>query len=174
MADDLKTVKDLPNITRWNLDDGYETVQKNNDEYPRRVFGTSLVSNKGSMLQILTAAEDLTKECKKIDGFGISVNLPGEVPISNEYFTLPMSIPLLEVSRIKIKPKVIFTSDDVRKYNPNRRYCYYNFERKLYFFKIYTVHNCVIECIANFTKQECGCIKFHTLSNIFSFIHTIF
>lgn len=41
-----------------------------------------------------------------------------------------------------------------------RRQCYFDEERHLKFFKVYSETNCELECIANYTLSICGCVKF--------------
>lgn len=45
-------------------------------------------------------------------------------------------------------------------FEPLSRQCYFNYERRLKYFKVYTQQNCELECITNFTLQTCGCVKF--------------
>jgi hypothetical protein len=52
---------------------------------------------------------------------------------------------------VSVKPNMITTSDGLIGYAPNRRQCYFNDERQLKFFKVYTQSNCELECLANFT-----------------------
>lgn len=42
----------------------------------------------------------------------------------------------------------------------DRRQCYFNGERYLRLFRMYTQHNCELECLANYTMAKCGCVKF--------------
>lgn len=55
---------------------------------------------------------------------------------------------------------MITTSDGLKHYLPNRRQCFFNKERFLRYFKVYTQQNCELECLANYTMQQCGCVKF--------------
>lgn len=48
-----------------------------------------------------------------------------------------------------------------------RRQCFFDTERQLRFFKIYTQRNCELECLANFTVKTCGCAKFSMPSGYF-------
>lgn len=55
---------------------------------------------------------------------------------------------------------MITTSEGLRNYKPEQRKCFYQSERRLHFFKMYTQDNCEKECLANLTKTMCGCVKF--------------
>lgn len=65
-----------------------------------------------------------------------------------------------EIAEFSIKATQITTSDGLRGYEPSKRQCFFNSDRQLRFFKVYTQNNCEEECLANFTKQECGCARF--------------
>ncbi|XP_055840557.1 pickpocket protein 28-like [Episyrphus balteatus] len=52
------------------------------------------------------------------------------------------------------------TSERLRHYTPERRQCYYQYERNLRYFTKYTQANCELECLANQTLAECGCVHF--------------
>lgn len=69
-------------------------------------------------------------------------------------------ISLFEQMEVTIKPTITTTSNGLRSYDPNLRQCYFNDERRLRFFKVYSKNNCELECLANFTKKVCQCVKF--------------
>lgn len=49
--------------------------------------------------------------------------------------------------------------------NYQRRQCFFEKERILKFFNVYTQPNCELECLANYTVDLCGCAKFSMPSN---------
>jgi acid-sensing ion channel, other len=57
---------------------------------------------------------------------------------------------------VLITPEIIRTDEALRSYEPKKRDCYFEDERKLKFFKDYTKRNCEFECFAgaNF-RSEC-------------------
>lgn len=57
-----------------------------------------------------------------------------------------------------VQPNLIETSLTLRDYAPSVRQCYFTMERKLRFFHSYTRQNCELECLSNFTLNECGCV----------------
>lgn len=71
-----------------------------------------------------------------------------------------LNVPVLEKVEIMVKAKLVSTSEELRGYEPNQRGCFYSSERKLHYFKIYTENNCETECLANFTRLQCGCVRF--------------
>lgn len=61
---------------------------------------------------------------------------------------------------VLIKPAVIKSDDSLKTLTPAERSCYFQEERKLQFFKIYTKRNCEIECFSNYSRETCGCVPF--------------
>jgi acid-sensing ion channel, other len=49
---------------------------------------------------------------------------------------------------ILITPEIIRTDEDLRRYDPVKRGCYFEGEKKLKYFKVYTKRNCEFECLA--------------------------
>lgn len=83
-----------------------------------------------------------------IHGFKVILSAPGQsLKMSRHSFR----IPLTEVAEVLIKPKLITTSDGLRSYEPDKRKCYFDSDRRLRFYKYYAQHNCQAECLANFT-----------------------
>jgi acid-sensing ion channel, other len=62
---------------------------------------------------------------------------------------------------IEVTPEIIISDDDLKKLDAVDRECYFDGERKLKFFKIYTQKNCEIECLTNFTNNQCICSRLY-------------
>ncbi|XP_055692300.1 pickpocket protein 28-like [Lutzomyia longipalpis] len=91
-------------------------------------------------------------------GYNVLINTPVEVPsINGGYIRVPSN----QETLIMLKPHLIQTSDKLRSYEPSGRQCYYEAERYLRFFRVYTQLNCEMECVTNYTLTKCGCIAFH-------------
>lgn len=152
MAPGIMIVRDNPNVIDWSMENDGENVK-----YPMResVSGRDASLDLGLLFNV---ERDVTDSCNGLEqGFRMILTMPGEtMAMSRNYYRLPIS----ENSLISIKPKLTITSDGVRGYEPNQRQCFYQSERKLRFFKIYTQTNCEAECTANVTKTKCGCVKF--------------
>ena len=162
MAPEMMTVTNNPDVTKWNLQDGYDDSEINGAEtYPYRVFGAGARAGLFALLRL--SEQDLEYLCRgPVQGFKILLHTPGEVPqVSKHYFR----VPLLQEVLVSVKPQMITTSEGLRHYEPNRRQCYFNSERQLKFFKVYTQRNCELECLSNFTRSQCGCVKFSMPSN---------
>lgn len=156
MAPEMMTVNDNPNVSHWSLERGYfdETTGQS---YPTRVFNARPKSS--LVVSLRLKKEDLENNCHDgwFQGFRIFINSPGEAfAVSRKYF----QVPLLESTKLSIKPTLTTTTDGLRGYNPSQRQCFFTSERQLRFFKMYTQRNCELECLANFTRMECGCVKF--------------
>lgn len=96
-------------------------------------------------------------EAPNTKSFKVFLHRPDEVKLA---FDRPFEIEVGRKSLVSIKPHVITSSKYVKKYSPELRQCYYSSERSLMFYRLYTKNNCEHECLANFTKIECGCVKF--------------
>ncbi|XP_055305956.1 pickpocket protein 28-like, partial [Sitodiplosis mosellana] len=155
MAPEMMIVKNSPNVSHWSLENGYPPGC-NQRGYPIRVFNVKHSVSLTIFLQLF--GQDIEYRCRGlIPGFKLFLHVPGEVqPASRHSFRVPLS----EAVQISIIPKFIVTSDKLLSYKPQERQCFYNFERQLLFFKMYTQNNCELECLANFTRIECGCVKF--------------
>lgn len=62
---------------------------------------------------------------------------------------------------ISLNTNMIQATSKIKNWTPKTRNCYYQHEKKLKFFKIYTYHNCEVECRANNTLRVCGCNAFY-------------
>lgn len=98
--------------------------------------------------------------------FKVFLHRPDE---HKEAYDRPIEIEVGRKVTIGVKPHIITTSEFLRKYTPQLRQCYFNSERSLKFYRVYTKSNCEHECLANFTKDECGCVKFSMPSGSYFF-----
>ncbi|XP_063703633.1 pickpocket protein 28-like [Culicoides brevitarsis] len=65
------------------------------------------------------------------------------------------------VQPIIVTPKIMKTSLDMRdSISPDKRNCFFDGERNLTFFKIYSKSNCELECLTNITLDQCKCVQF--------------
>lgn len=146
-------IKTNPNST-WNQHKGYLTNAF--DTYPPRALGLG----EGGGLYANLYLEDfrnLDFTCQGIKhGYKIIVHAPNELPQFSKHFLVPLEKEVL----VSIRPNMINTSNGLRNYDAHDRQCFFNDERHLKYFKIYTQSNCELECLSNFTYSECGCVKF--------------
>ncbi|XP_064539836.1 pickpocket protein 28 [Drosophila montana] len=147
--------------TEWNVEDGY-SISANTETYPHRVLGPG--AKAGLYLFMGGIEVDFDDMCRgPVQGFKILLHTPGEVAqVTRQYFRIPFDQEVL----ISIRPKIITTSDGLKHYEPHRRQCYFQKERHLRYFNIYSQTNCELECLANFTLAKCGCVKFSMPRNV--------
>lgn len=158
MAPEMMTVNTVPNISNWSIENGYNDSDGRRQKtfYPIRVFNARQNAALFFFLQIYE--HDIEYVCQgPVKGFKVFINTPGEI-LRSSWPSFRVS--LFEYVELSIKATIMTTSDGLRSYRPNRRQCFFNSERRLQFFKIYTKNNCEIECLANFTLAKCGCVKF--------------
>lgn len=95
--------------------------------------------------------------CSRDLGYKIIVHSPDETPnIKRNYFQVSAD----QNAVVKVKPRVMKTSQNLRRISPSRRQCYFEYESKLRYFSSYTQSNCDLECLSNFTLKACGCVKY--------------
>lgn len=127
--------------------------------YPLRVFGAS----DGLRINLRLFELDFDYLCSgPVQGFKLLLHTPEEIPqISKYYYRIPLDHEVI----LSVKPNVMTTSESLQEYNPVRRQCYFEWERYLKYFRIYTQRNCELECITNATVKRCGCVSFAMPSN---------
>ncbi|XP_062558313.1 pickpocket protein 28-like [Armigeres subalbatus] len=140
---------------QWSLEHGYSQEATLNS-YPYRTLGPGYSA--GLSLLLLSSNEDLDYLCRgPVQAFKVLLHTSAEYPqVSRKFVHVPMD---QEVT-IAVKPQMVTTTESLRSYTPERRQCFFNNERYLQFFKIYTQDNCELECLTNYTLQRCGCVKF--------------
>ncbi|KAL7013317.1 hypothetical protein ACKWTF_015328 [Chironomus riparius] len=61
------------------------------------------------------------------------------------------------IFNVDVAPEITTTDKSLSSLSPQTRDCYFDDEKYLKYFKIYTLRNCEVECITNITFQTCGC-----------------
>ncbi|XP_055840691.1 pickpocket protein 28-like [Episyrphus balteatus] len=139
----------------WDLQNGY-TKEKlfNLEAFPFHTPGDMesvkviLIDKKG----------DEDHKCRvSSQGFKLILRVPGDEPQMSKKF---VNVPFDQKVSLTIKSQIMTTSEGLRHYSPERRQCYYQNERYLRFFTVYTQANCEMECQANTSLFRCGCVKF--------------
>jgi acid-sensing ion channel, other len=146
LADDFNYLQHNLSSRDWSLENGYNS--NNEDLYPYRVLGSG--ARAGFNIVLKLTEPDLDYMCRgPVQGFKILLHTPGEIPrVSTQYFRVPLQQEVV----VSVKPNMMTTSEGLAGYAPERRQCFFNNERKLKFFKVYTQNNCELECLADFTK----------------------
>lgn len=101
---------------------------------------------------------DLEFICRgAFQGFKVILHTPGEIPNLSKQF---LRVPLRQEVMIGVHPSMITTSQGLTGHLPERRQCFFEHERELRYFEVYTKSACELECLTNFTYHRCGCVKF--------------
>ncbi|EDV99610.1 pickpocket protein 28 [Drosophila grimshawi] len=148
-------VKQNVTAATWSLETGYD-ANSDVETYPARVLSAGARS--GIFMALQSFKQEVDYACRgPVQGFKVSLHAPDDVPqVSKQFVRIPMGREVL----IAVKPNMITTSSGIAEYHPLRRQCFLSHERQLRFFKIYSESNCQLECQANFTLSQCGCVKF--------------
>ena len=138
----------------WFLEKEYESMKLK--VYPHRVIGSGVQA--GLSVELKMKKSNLNPGCKRgVQGFRLSLHSPVEVPqVSKQFY----SVPLQKQTTIAVKPRMIYSSKDVKGYDPASRQCFFNNEKSLKFFKTYTKSSCELECLTEHTLSSCGCVQF--------------
>lgn len=155
IAPELNTIKYSQNLSSWSLENGYQNP-KNQTSYPIRVFNAKGSSSLAIYIRMFE--KDFEYNCRgMVPGVRIFLHTPGDtMPSTRHSFRIPLS----EEIQISIQPILTSTCKNLQRYTPEQRQCFFNSERKLYFFKNYTQNNCEVECLSNYTLLSCQCVKF--------------
>lgn len=120
-------------------------TSKSGSEYGLKISTENLVDNFNGM-------------CTEKDGFKVMLHSPHTYPQMSTHY---IDIPADELIMIAIKPVVITTSENLRKYNPKIRHCYFDNEKNLQFFRQYSQSNCEYECFIQRLMMACKCVAFY-------------
>lgn len=155
LHNDFRYIEESDKVSDWSVEHGYPP-NASLSAYPERVQTAGARVGMNVILPLNTYDKDFI--CRgPSQGFKVQLHVPGEIPrLSQQYFRLSMDQEII----LSVKPNMITTSEVLKSYDISRRMCYFQNERYLKFFKIYTQQNCELECLTNYTLQKCGCVKF--------------
>ncbi|XP_070492466.1 pickpocket protein 28-like [Chironomus tepperi] len=105
----------------------------------------------------LNKSEDQNLCKERSRGFTIIPHLPNEYPTNTHIST---NLETKKHKHLSITATVKSIDNSFKVFPLEQRGCFNENERKLRFFKSYTMSNCIQECIANFTYSKCGCVSF--------------
>jgi amiloride-sensitive sodium channel len=140
--------------SNWSLDDGYSKNEKA-FSYPVRVHMSG--ARHGLKLDILTSDGSPDGCGNSGQGYKVLLHSPMDIPnFDQEYFKVQLNQSVVVV----VKPTMITTAESLKKFSAKRRGCFFQSERPLLYFKQYTLRNCKLECLTNYTFSLCGCVNF--------------
>lgn len=140
--------------TNWSLEKGYYS-SANINPYPVRVLGSGFGA--GLYVNLAATNMDVDYHCREAQGFKVLLHNPSEYPQVAKKF---IRVTLNRDVTIAIKPQIIKTDNELHEYTPDRRECFFDHERELKFFRVYSQGNCELECLTNFTEKICGCVRY--------------
>ncbi|KAL1502785.1 hypothetical protein ABEB36_007882 [Hypothenemus hampei] len=144
--------------SNWSLDRGYSHNSGIN-AYPRRVSFSGAAN--GLNVNLLVKENYNHSFCKpllSLQGFKVILHTPSTLPrLSQEHFYLPLNTAV----KGGVKPVVMNTSEKVKKFEAEKRNCYFENEGSLKYFKEYTLNNCESDCLIRYTLYLCGCVSLY-------------
>lgn len=110
-------------------------------------------------IKVASNTSDVSRYCQGTgERFKVFLHSPFEIP-SNQHQSYDMDIS--QIVTLSVRPRVVLASDNIKTaYTAKQRRCYFNSEKKLRYFRIYSKRNCEIECLANITIAKCSCTPF--------------
>uniref|UniRef100_A0A336MEN0 CSON000424 protein n=1 Tax=Culicoides sonorensis TaxID=179676 RepID=A0A336MEN0_CULSO len=110
-------------------------------------------------IKVASNSSDVSRYCQGTgERYKIFLHNPYEIP-SNQHQSYDMDID--QIVTLSVRPRVVLASENIKTaYTAKQRRCYFNSEKKLRYFRIYSKRNCEIECLANITVAKCGCTPF--------------
>lgn len=119
--------------SNWNLESGYFDL-KNFDSYPNRIYSIGQQSSLNVYLRVLK--NDTDAVCGGgVQGFTIVFHPPNEFPQVDKEFSY---VSLGKAMIFTVKPSQTKPHAAIAAYDPELRHCYFDFERKLRFFRVGT------------------------------------
>lgn len=163
MAPELMIVTNRPK-SNWNKEKhGYSKRNiKGQGNYPVNVY--SAKQNAALSFTLRSLNMDVEYVCRTlVPGYKLFLHTPFDTIRATDS---SIRVPFAEEINVSIIPKMYFTAKTLQSYDPNVRKCFFRSERQLRFFKSYSRANCESECLANYTLDVCGCVKFSMPSNL--------
>ncbi|KAF2887624.1 hypothetical protein ILUMI_18549 [Ignelater luminosus] len=141
---------------QWSLEKGYFDKSPLHT-FPRRTILTGTTG--GLELIFKTSEQDMDYHCEEsLRGYKIILHHPAEIPRSHQnYFWVPLN----QLVSVSVKPNMMTTAEELQRYDPEARKCCFYGERRLRFFHAYNQQNCLLECLANYTRRICDCVAFY-------------
>ncbi|XP_045478144.1 pickpocket protein 28-like [Harmonia axyridis] len=142
----------------WNPDTGFSDAADLENMYPRRALLNGAQSS--LVVVLLTDKEDIDYACRDFSTQGMRVTLhtASRIPRLGQVF---FSVGLDRLTTVSVNPTVTETSDKIRNYSPEKRGCFFGYERNLKYFRFYSQSSCNFECWTNYTISKCGCVDFY-------------
>jgi acid-sensing ion channel, other len=138
---------DEPKITQWSQDRGYFDQRK--DQYPVRA---SYKNELDIFLKLNNSYRD-----NFMSSYKVYAHLPNEI-LTHVLFENLLYFNYKKLMRFSAKSTKM--DESLRKFLPENRGCFFEDERKLKYFRTYSRSNCIMECLSNYTLDECNCTTY--------------
>lgn len=150
-------LEDLLNFSKASNDFYFKTKKTRNQPTPWR---TSADARSG--LSVTLKANRFMQENSIICHYNaFIVHSPFQFPDSSNGFEFSYGLS----HEVLISVDVIQTDEDLRNVDAKKRKCFFEYEKPLKYFKVYTKENCERECLSEFSYQKCGCVPFYYIRN---------
>lgn len=136
-------------LLKTNLSDEFYYKYNKTANYP---WKTGVGKKKGLSLKFF--AQMFFSECTKSS---FAIHSPFEFPNDNDFISLDDNFEYI----VSITPTITKADDNLKALPIDARKCYFDGERELKFFKIYTHKNCEFECLSEKLYKKCDCVPFH-------------
>jgi hypothetical protein len=138
----------------WDLSNGYANTSS---DYPYRMSSGKYKTFDAVLLQ---DQGNVDKDCSSFRrGYEVYWHLPNEM-LTQWHSSVNINN-INKDNQIYLRTKSFKMSSELQKYNVNYRQCYFDGEKILKYFKIYTENNCKFECLSNFTLSKHGCVRYY-------------
>jgi amiloride-sensitive sodium channel len=153
MHKDFYHTLDNPEL-QWDLSNGYANTS---NDYPHRMSNGKYKTFDAILLQ---DQGNVDKDCSSFRrGYEVYWHLPNEM-LTQWHSSVNINN-INKDNQIYLRTKSFKMSSELQKYNVKYRQCYFDGEKKLKYFKIYTEKNCKFECLSNFTLSKHGCVRYY-------------
>ncbi|CAL8113040.1 unnamed protein product [Orchesella dallaii] len=124
--------------------------------YPKRQNRAGKAS--GLMFLLDPALNEYFCTSSDSTGFKLSVHFSADVPHVTDF---GLAIRPNYEHFVSVTPDVIKADDVIRSYAINKRNCYFEGEFPLKYYSVYSASNCLDECVANKTYEQCSCVRYY-------------
>ncbi|GJQ86101.1 hypothetical protein Trydic_g15257 [Trypoxylus dichotomus] len=125
--------------------------------YPQRASTSG--SEAGLEVELGVLSENLDFKCASaMQGYKVILHDPSELPYqSHNHFRLPLD----EAVFVSVIPEVLVTKPELKSYAAGQRKCFFEDEKVLERFRLYSQDNCEIECLVYLLNAGLDCIDFY-------------
>jgi amiloride-sensitive sodium channel len=144
----------------WNAEKGYDP-RFEGSQYPDNPEDSGDSFKGDDLLVFINITKDTIDDyCEPASHLHVTLDDPVNYPHAPKKNSIQIPIEG-NLYQIVMKRERIRAQDRLRyyPYTPETRKCYFQNERQLKFFKMYTRQNCELECWTETIRKECGCVE---------------